>query len=149
VTACGNGIARYSVPVSEGGAIVIIQTRWHEDDLTGRLLNTGEDWEVLRLPALAETQETRDRNNELMGLPLGLPDPLHRQAGEPLAPQRFSDTALADIQTSVGSVVWGALYQGAPRAAEGNRFKRDWFPLVSEVPFHARAHSLLGQGGYG
>jgi predicted phage terminase large subunit-like protein len=131
----------------EGGAIVIIQTRWHEDDLTGRLLNTGEDWEVLRLPALAETQETRDRNNELMGLPLGLPDPLHRQAGEPLAPQRFSDTALADIQTSVGSVVWGALYQGAPRAAEGNRFKRDWFPFVSEVPFHARRIRYWDKGG--
>ena len=70
---------------------MLIQTRWHEDDLAGRLLQDQPGrWAVLRLPAVAETQEERDENNRRLGLPLGALDPLGRQAGEPLCPTRFS-----------------------------------------------------------
>src|SRR5207244_2242627 len=59
-----------------GGAVVIVMTRWHEDDLVGRLLAEaeaeGERWEILRLPALAEEA-----------------DPLGRAPGEPLWPERY------------------------------------------------------------
>lgn len=123
----------------EGGAIVIIMTRWHEDDLAGWLLKTQAGlWEVLRLPALAETQEQRDRNNVYLGLPEGLPDPLGREPGEPVAPRRFSKNALLEIKTESGSVVWGALYDGVPRPAEGNRWKRHWFEIVDAVPVRAK-----------
>jgi predicted phage terminase large subunit-like protein len=119
----------------EGGAIVLIMTRWHEDDLAGRILSEqAADWTVLRLPATAETQEERDSNNARMGLPFGEPDLLGRQPGEPLCPRRYSSAALADLRRDVGSLGWQAEYQGTPRAPEGNRFKRAWFGLVNAIP---------------
>lgn len=123
----------------EGGSQVLIMTRWHEDDLAGRLLQDQPgQWTVLRLPAVAETQEVRDFHAERMGLPLGDPDPLNREPGEALAPQRYSAEALAAIETDVGSLVWGAEYQGAPTVAEGNRFKREWFGIVDGVTQQAQ-----------
>jgi hypothetical protein len=96
----------------ESGAIVIIQTRWNEDDLAGRLLRDQPgQWEVLRLPAVAETQEERDLNNERLGLPAGEPDPLGREPWEPLCPGRFSAEALADLKRDVGSMAWASQYQ--------------------------------------
>lgn len=121
--------------VWEHGAIILIMTRWHEDDLAGRLLaDQPGEWHVLRLPALAETQRERDLQHERMNLPLGQPDPLGRQPGEPLSPGRFSQAALAKLQIDVGPIVWNAEYQAAPRAPEGNRFKRNWFPLLDAAP---------------
>lgn len=119
----------------EGGAIILVMTRWHEDDLAGRLLSEqAKEWTVLRLPAIAETQEERDQRNKLLNQPIGQPDPLGRAPGEPLAPRRYSAMALAEIRTDVGSLVWNAEYQGAPTAPEGNRFKREWFEIVNESP---------------
>ena len=119
----------------EHGAIVIILTRWHEDDLAGRLLKEhGDNWTVLRMPAVAESQEERDIINRRMGLSEGEPDLLGRMEGEPLCPQRFSAKALAAIKADVGSMVWSAEYQGAPILPEGNRFKRNWFKPVDIAP---------------
>jgi hypothetical protein len=115
----------------EGGAIVIIMTRWNEDDLAGRLLQTqGDQWTVLRLPAIAETQDDRDKNNAYLGLPVGEGDPLDRDPGEALCPNLYSIEALHALRDDVGSQGWAAEYQGVPRALEGNRFKRGWFPLL-------------------
>ncbi len=123
----------------EHGAIILVMTRWHEDDLAGRILqDQGDRWTVLRYPAIAETQVERDTNNKYLGLPEGEGDPLGRVAGEALAPSRFSIAALADLKTDVGSLAWNAEYQGVPRQPEGNRFKRDWFEKVAEAPFYAR-----------
>jgi predicted phage terminase large subunit-like protein len=119
----------------EGGVIILVMTRWHEDDLAGRLLKDQPgQWTVLRLPALAETQEERDENNRRLGLPTGAADPLSRQPGEALAPQRFSRNALLSLQHDVGSMGWSAEYQGVPRPSEGNRFKREWFEIVDALP---------------
>lgn len=119
----------------EHGAIILVMTRWHEDDLAGRLLSEqAREWTVLRLPALAETQEERDKRNTKLNLPVGEPDPLGRAAGEPLAPSRYSATALNEIKRDVGSLVWSAEYQGAPTAPEGHRFKREWFEIVDAAP---------------
>jgi len=120
----------------EGGAIVVIMTRWHEDDLGGRLMQQG-GWEILRLPALAETQADRDANNKRMGLPMGEGDPLGREADKPLSPRRFSRSTLIEIRDDVGSMVWTAEYQGSPRAPEGNRFKRSWFTIIATAPADA------------
>lgn len=122
----------------EDGAIVLVMTRWHEDDLAGRLLaEQGERWEVLRLPAMAETQEQRDENNKRIGLPTGQRDPLDRQPGEPLAPGRYSLDALELIKTDVGEMVWNAEYQGSPRAPEGNRIKRWMLKIIEAAPAQA------------
>lgn len=126
--------------VWEGGAIVLVMTRWHEDDLAGRILaEQAKDWTVLRLPALAETQKDRDANDRYLHLPTGQPDPIGREPGEALCPRRFSGTTLAGIRRDVGSIAWGSQYQGVPRPPEGNRFKRHWFSrFVQAAPLKAR-----------
>ena len=111
------------------GSIVLIQTRWHEDDLAGRLLiNQPGLWEVLRFPAIAETQAERDLNAEKYGLPVGEPDPLGREAGEILAPDRMPKDEILAVKEELGSLVFSALFQGTPRPPEGNVFKDWWFP---------------------
>lgn len=141
--------------VWEDGIIILIMTRWHVDDLAGRfLLEQPGEWTVLRLPALAETQEERDFNNKRMGLPEGQPDPLFRKPGEPLCPKRFSKETLLEIKKFVGPNAWSAEYQGSPTIAEGNRFKRHWFKLVDIVPTNARRvrywdkAGSVGRGAY-
>ena len=125
--------------LQEGGRIVFIMTRWSDDDLAGRVLRDGaEDWTVIRLPAIAETQEERDENNRYLGLPVGQPDPLGRAAGEPLAPARFSLETLQATRTAVGGRVWSAEYQGVPRDPEGNLFKRQWFEIIEVAPGQAQ-----------
>lgn len=112
----------------EGGAIVLITTRWHEEDLPGYLMKAypGE-WEILRLPALAETQDERDSFAEEHKLPLGLPDPVGRQPGEPLSPSRFSKKELEKIRREITEYFFQAEYQGRPRPPSGNIFKAEWF----------------------
>lgn len=96
-----------------GGSIIIIMTRWHEDDLIGRLLKKSNfKWERLRLPAVAE-----DEN-----------DLLQREVGEPLCPGLGYDKKWADDKKiQVGSRTWASLYQQRPSPADGNIFKRHWF----------------------
>lgn len=103
------------------GAIILIQTRWHEDDLAGRLLREmdlgGESWEVLNLPAIAEDQ-----------------DALSRELGEALWPQRYPLERLSEIQQTIGSYWFNALYQQRPAPEEGNIFKRHWWKHYNERP---------------
>lgn len=123
----------------EGGAFVLIGSRLHDDDLAGWLLKEQPgQWVVLRLPALAETQEERDANNEYLGLPTGEPDPLGRAPGEALCPLRFSREELLRIQADVGSLAWGSEYQGVARLPEGNWIHRGWFEIVQGAPEAAR-----------
>ena len=95
-----------------GGVIVVIMTRWHEDDLVGWLLDEHkhENWHVLRLPALAEDD-----------------DPLGRIKGEPLWPEFFPRERLEKIKMTLGERSWSALYQQRPAPQEGGIFKRRWF----------------------
>ena len=100
-----------------GGAIIIIQTRWHEDDLAGRLLREQpEIWKLLNFTAIAEQDES------------------FRRAGEALWPERFPLSALAQIRASIGEAAWAALYQQRPAAAEGAIFKRQWWRTYREQP---------------
>lgn len=97
-----------------GGAVILIQTRWHEDDLAGRILDqarkTGEPWITVNLPAIAGEQ-----------------DELGRDPGEPLWPERYNLGDLNRIRGTQGSYQFGALYQQSPVAPAGNVFKRSWF----------------------
>lgn len=92
-----------------GGAVVLIQTRWHEDDLAGRILMGHEDWEVINLPAIAEYG-----------------DMLGRQYGQPLWPEQYGLEALENIRATIGEREFNALYQQRPSPLEGALFRRDW-----------------------
>lgn len=99
----------------EPGAIAIVMmTRWHEDDLAGRLIadaaEGGEEWNVVRLPAIAEDN-----------------DPIGRDPGEALWPERYPVAALKQIRRSVGPKVWDALYQQRPSRADSGEFESGWW----------------------
>ena len=106
-----------------GGAVILIMTRWHEDDLAGRILASEDaaSWEVVNLPAEAEAD-----------------DALGREPGAALWPARFDVDDLARIRRVLGSASYTALYQQRPMPAEGGMFRREWFDVVQEVPATAR-----------
>lgn len=111
------------------GRIIVVMTRWHEDDLVGRLLkkeadevaegtHKGERWTVINFPALAESD-----------------DYLGRAEGEPLWPEfGFDQHRMEQIKVDVGSRVFNALYQQRPSAADGNFLKRDWWRYYENPP---------------
>jgi predicted phage terminase large subunit-like protein len=92
-------------------AVLLTMTRWHEDDLGGRVLDGpgGGEWTVLSLPALAEED-----------------DPLGRAEGDALWPERYGTDELETRRVSQGSRSFAALYQQSPTSAEGGTFKRAW-----------------------
>ncbi len=93
-----------------GGAIVLVQTRWHEDDLAGRLLEQNADeWTVLNLPAIDEV-------------------------GEALWPEWYDIAALERIKATIGPREWSALYQQKPQPDEGTFFQRAWFKQWETLP---------------
>jgi predicted phage terminase large subunit-like protein len=101
------------------GAIVLIQTRWHEDDLAGRLMAAqaqgGDQWDVLDLPAI-------------------------RENGEALWPAKYPVARLNQIKAAIGERDWSALYQQQPRPDEGLYYKREWFRWYDEKPKHLRIY---------
>lgn len=98
-----------------GGRVVLVMTRWHPDDLGGRLLASTEAWRVVRLPALAEP-------HDLLG----------RAPGEPLWPEWEDETALSRKRLVLGDRTFAALFQQAPRSPEGRLFKASNLVVVSE-----------------
>lgn len=102
-----------------GAAVIVIMTRWHEDDLVGRILASDHapKWTVIRLPALAEPG-----------------DALGRSVGEALWPDRYPVDELASIKTLQGSYAFNALYQQRPSAPEGGLFKRTWWKYYERPP---------------
>ncbi len=101
-----------------GASIIIVQTRWHMEDLAGRLLreHAEEGWDVVSLPAIAERDDD------------------FRREGEALWPEHYSLPTLEQIRQAVGSSTWASLYQQRPAAAEGAIFKREWFKQRYTVP---------------
>jgi predicted phage terminase large subunit-like protein len=95
-----------------GGAVCVIATRWHEDDLAGRLLAAEDDWEVLELPAIDAD-------------------------GKALWPEWYDEQALERIKATIGPREWSALYQQRPQPDEGTFFQRDWL-----TEWETKPHSL-------
>ena len=105
-----------------GGKVIIIMTRWHEDDLAGWVIENIENTIVVNLPLEAEEN-----------------DPLGRPLGEALCPEIGKDNAwMKDFKKSYlseeGSRSWNALFQGHPTALEGAMFKREWWQYYEELP---------------
>lgn len=92
-------------------AMVIIMTRWHSDDLVGRILNSSEAdrWTHLNLPAL-------------------------NSKGEALWPERYSAEYLEQRKVTLGSYFFNAMYQQQPVANENQIFKEHWWRYCSEMP---------------
>ena len=97
--------------LAPGGGILVILTRWHDDDLAGRLLrgaaDGGDEWEVVKYPAIAEADEE------------------YRKMGDALHEDRYNLESLEKIQRAVGPRDWSALYQPNPVSDEGDYFTRD------------------------
>jgi len=147
------------------GVAVVIMTRWHQDDLVGRLLDVkrqadmreagfgDEVWEECCMPALAHSAG----------------DPLGRQPGEALFPERYDVKRLKAIRAVIGAYQWAALYDGNPKPKSGNYISRDnirkvsaaavpwtkthmryWDLAVKETEtsdYHAGARGCLGDDG--
>jgi predicted phage terminase large subunit-like protein len=95
-----------------GGAIVVINTRWHDDDLSGRLLaeqaNGGDQWEVISLPAIGDEGA--------------------------LWPDWYPIDRLEQIRSVLPARDWNALYQQNPIPDDGDYFKAAWFSEYEELP---------------
>lgn len=99
-----------------GGAIVLILTRWHEDDLAGRLLERqGSEWKVIELPAIANENTAEEKA---------------------LWPEWYDLQALRRIRSDVGPRDWSALYQQRPTPDDGTYFLREWFRWYDDEPKH-------------
>lgn len=114
-----------------GGRIVIIQTRWHEDDLSGWLqLDHGhEGWVILDLPAISDE-------------------------GAALWPEQYDLPALQKIRQAIGPRDWSALYQQRPSPETGDYFRREWIHSVETLPprsslsvYGASDYAVTADGG--
>lgn len=107
-----------------GGAVIVINTRWHDDDLTGRLLaeqsNGGDQWEVLSLPAIQED-------------------------GTALWPAWYPIDRLEQIKGVLPARDWNSLYQQNPIPDDGEYFKKDWFVEYDDAPANL---SIYGASDY-
>jgi len=100
-----------------GGAIILMHTRWHEDDPVGRTLKReGADWVELKLPALAE-------EDDVMG----------RAIGEALWAERYDRPTLLKTEQKLGPYSFSAEYQQSPSPAEGGILKKKWFKIIPAV----------------
>lgn len=118
--------------------VAVVATRWHEDDLSGRLLNEaatgGQRWHVISLPMEAE-----------------LDDPLGRQPGERLWGDWFTPEMVAEAKRE--SRTWSALYQQRPAPETGDYFKADWIKSAPTPPrsalrvFGASDYAVTSDGG--
>lgn len=99
--------------LSPKSGILLGMTRWHEDDLAGRLLKEmekgGDQWRIVCFPAIAEQDEE------------------YRKIGEALQPERFDLDFLNGIKKAVGSHYWNAMYQQHPTTKGGGIIKGAWF----------------------
>ena len=109
-----------STRLHKGASVIVVMTRWHEDDIVGRLLERSPyDWERIRMPAIAEDED----------------DLLGREVGEPLSAELGFDEHWAELKKQeVGSKTWNSLYQQRPSASEGNIFKREWWQFYERAP---------------
>lgn len=101
-----------------GAPVFIVATRWHPDDAAGRLAKKTDDtWNVIKLPAIAETG-----------------DPLGRAPGEALWSARYPINTLEGIKRTVGNYFWKALYQQAPVKDRAGQFSGESLKIVDVVP---------------
>jgi len=114
-----------------GGKMLLIMSRWHIDDITGRIkarmAELGMRVRVVRLPAIAEEN-----------------DPLGRRPGEALCPERYDEEALAGIRKDVGPGPWMSLYQQRPVAVGGGMLKPEWLRHWTSTTMNGETYYQFG-----
>ena len=100
-----------------GGAIILMMTRWHTDDLAGYLLESDDRWHVLSLPALA-----------------GEDDPIGRAPGEALWADRYTVDILAERRARMGEYAFASLYQQTPLPPGGRLFDTGKIEVIDYAP---------------
>jgi hypothetical protein len=125
-------------------AVVIFHTRWHPDDLAGRLMQRqvsdplASQFEIICMPGLALERYPADKAEQRKkmrdGVFVPLADPLGRKPGQALCPSWYNEQFLASTKADIGAYDFEALYQQSPYLKEGNTFKRDWFTVVDQGP---------------
>lgn len=118
------------------GAVIVIMTRWHQDDLVGRLLAQAQEqkeaglpydeWEVIKFAALAEDDE-----------------PPYRKQNEALWPSKFPVDSLENIRQNVGVYDWASLYQQEPVSAATQVFKKEHFRYFEEETLQTKYLNYL------
>lgn len=104
------------------GVVVVILTRWHLDDLAGRILKNQElskRCKIIYFPAIATKKE------------------IYRNEGESLWPERFNVEALNEIKNTIGPYDWESLYQGSPVLTDRQEFKPEWKRTITETEVQA------------
>ena len=100
------------------GVVVLMMTRWHEEDLCGVLLDEQpEKWTVIEFPAIAEEH-----------------DVLGRQPGDALWPERWPVAELHEIESTLRDQWWNALYRQKPTSKGGNKIKGEWWQRYETLP---------------
>ena len=105
------------------GVVVIILTRWHLDDLAGRILandQLADRTKVIKFPAIA----TKDGK--------------HRKQGEALWPVRYSLDVLEEIKSTIGPYDFSSLYQCSPVLTENQEFKPEWIKIIEEAEVESK-----------
>lgn len=129
--------------VQNGGAVIVILTRWHDNDLAGQLMrNNPGVWEFLRIPAQADHRPEH-----------GETDPLGREPGEFMeSVQGFDATEWEQVKKEVGPKTWASLYQGVPSPDEGGIFPATFAtynqPMWQEQPNGARHVPGVGRADH-
>jgi predicted phage terminase large subunit-like protein len=125
----GNFTSAAMTRVHKGGGIIIIATRWHEDDIVGRIRADKEwsdTWKTVSFPAIAADDEYDEQGV------------LIRAKGEPLCPQLKSLTELLELKRSMSLSMWSAIYQQTPSPESGGLLKRYhwryWQPIGANLP---------------
>lgn len=116
-----NGIAEWYqstllTRVQAGGGILLVMTRWHVDDLAGRIIDNDESYRVLSYQAIAEADEE------------------NRRQGEALHPERWPIHELESRKRSMSDYTWSALYQQSPVVAGGALIQGGWFDRYDNLP---------------
>ncbi|MEV2239511.1 phage terminase large subunit [Micromonospora sp. NPDC049891] len=136
-----------STRLAPGAPVVLILTRWHEDDLAGWLLGRedGHRWRVINIPAQADHNPDR-----------GETDPLGRLPGEYMRSARINEhtgqprsvTEWEQVKVQAGSRDWQALYQGRPSPPEGGMLRRDWWQFYDNPQWTDRGDGARWAHGF-
>ena len=117
---------------------LLLFTRWHEDDLAGRILEEeSEEWEVVAIPCLKES-------NPPLSEAVDINDP--RQIDEALWEEKHSAVEIRKRREN-NPIAFKSLYQQRPTSAEGNLFKSEWFDVIPIIN-GAYKHDIFIDGAY-
>ena len=105
----------YLTRLQPGASVIVIQTRWHQEDLIGKIVSSGENWEYTNIPA-------------------------HDEDGNWLFPERFSEESYLERKRMLGTYDWESLYMGNPRKPEGALWKRSFLIAKGERDIPAKLH---------